>query len=219
MEDPCMNQDVLDGIAFVGNTLGPMFLYDPKFNAEHVAPVLQAFAELDAGAAAEDWPFVEAYTAAAFISQMQKGLAEGIDAEPLYSEYRRLFVGPATKVAPPWGSVYTDKEQVIFGDTTIALRRWMKREGLALNRGDSEEPEDHIGSMLVLMAYIASHRPEILREYLSEHLLTWAGHFMVVVQKESQHPFYEGLARLTGATLAGMQKELDLHVDVPNFYR
>ena len=73
--------------------------------------------------------------------------------------------------------------------------------------------------MLVLMAYIASHRPEILREYLSEHLLTWAGHFMVVVQKESQHPFYEGLARLTGATLAGMQKELDLHVDVPNFYR
>ena len=34
-------------------------------------------------------------------------------------EYRRLFVGPGHLPAPPWGSVYTDRECVIFGEATL----------------------------------------------------------------------------------------------------
>ena len=67
-------------------------------------------------------------------------------------EYRRLFVGPAPKPAPPWGSVYTDRECVVFGESTLALRAWMRAQGIA-RLVDDKTPEDHIGLMLVLMAW------------------------------------------------------------------
>ena len=55
--------------------------------------------------------------------QMLRGLAAGYVDEDLYWEYRRLFVGPQAKVAPPWGSVYLDKDQVIFGASTMEPKR------------------------------------------------------------------------------------------------
>lgn len=213
------NDHVLDQIVFVGESLGPLFLYEPVFKSEQVAPLLQAFADIDADAAGADWPFVEAYTASGLLSGMKAGLAQGIDADALVDDYRRLFVGPGPKACPPWGSVYTDPDQVIFGESTLALRRWLKREGIAFDFGDSEEPDDHIGALLVLMAWIARNRPELAEEFLKEHLLPWALHFLTLMQKEAAHPFYRGLAQLTSLTLAGMQKDLDLHVDEPNFYR
>ena len=57
---------------------------------------------------------------------MREGLVAGADNEELVWEYRRLFVGPGHLPAPPWGSVYTDHECVIFGEATLALRAWMR---------------------------------------------------------------------------------------------
>lgn len=219
MYDERLDEATLAGIAFLGNTLGPLFLYDPKFNASYVQPVLKAVAELDTGAAADEWPFTEAYSTCSYLNMMQRGLAAGTDDPELSAEYCRLFVGPDTKAAPPWGSVYTEREKVIFGGSTIQLRRWMRKEGIALDRGGSEEPEDHIGSMLFMMAWIAENRPEVLIEYLQDYLLTWAPHFMSVVIKATEHQFYQGLARLALASLNGLQQCLDIYVQEPKFYR
>lgn len=207
---------LLDGIAFVGETLGPFFLQDPKTGDAHEA--FAALAALDVDAAAEEWPFVDDGEAGRDLGLMVEGLAKGIEDEDLMWEYRRLFIGPAPKPAPPWGSVYTDRECVIFGESTLELRQWMRECGIQ-RLVDDKTPEDHIGLMLVLMAWIARNRPEVLDDYLRLHLLTWSSHFLDELIEAAEHPFYEGLARLAKASLEGIQDELALEVTYPRYFR
>ena len=211
-----ISQDALEGIAFVGETLGPFFLQDPvKGDA---GPAFAALAALDAAQAAVEWPFVVEDEARADLELMTSGLAKGVEDDDLVWEYRRLFIGPAPKPAPPWGSVYTDRECVVFGQTTLELRAWMREQGIE-RLVDDKTPEDHIGLMLVLMAWIAGNRPEALDEYLSLHLLTWSSHFLDQLAGVADQPFYEGLARLAQASLEGIQAQLALDVTYPRFYR
>lgn len=209
------SQGTMEAVAFLGETLGPLFLYDPA--SDQAAPVYEALAALDCEEAAVEWPFTEPAQVVAALGQMSEALASGED-DDLVWEYRRLFAGPGQKAAPPWGSVYTDRECVVFGEATLALRQWMRDCGIA-RPGDGSEPEDHIGLMLRLMAWLAQERPELLDAYLSEHLLTWVPHFLGVVSAEARHPFFQGLATLSAASLAGMQEALGLTVEVPRFYR
>lgn len=205
-----------EAIAFVGETLGPLFLQDPKTGDAGAA--LQALADLEVAAAAAEWPFAEEAEALSDLGLMKEGLAPGIDNEDLVWEYRRLFIGPGPKPMPPWGSVYLDRECVVFGTSTLALRAWMREQGIE-RLADDKTPEDHLGLMLVLMAWIARNRPEVLDDYLRLHLLTWSEHFLDGLAKAAQHPFYEGLARLTNASLEGIRKDRALEVVYPRFYR
>ena len=208
--------DVLEGIAFVGETLGPFFLQDPKTGEAGAA--FQALAALDVDAAAAEWPFAGEAEARACLALMKEGLAHGIEDDDLVWEYRRLFVGPAPKPAPPWGSVYTDRECVVFGESTLALRAWMRAQGIA-RLVDDKTPEDHIGLMLVLMAWIARNQPADLDDYLRLRLLPWWSHFLDELAEAAKQPFYEGLARLAKASLEGIQSERALDVAYPRFYR
>lgn len=132
-------------------------------------------------------------------------------------EYRRLFVGPGHKAAPPWGSVYTDHDRVIFGLTTLDLRRWMREHGIE-RLGGPKDPEDHIGLMLELMTWLARNRPADLDEYLQLHFLTWAPHFLARMENVTTHAFYRGLARLTRLSLEGVRDCRGLRVVEPRFY-
>ncbi len=114
--------------------------------------------------------------------------------------------------------MYTDRECVIFGESTLALRAWMRRAGI--NRTtDERTPEDHIGLMLAMLAFLAQNRPELVDEYLRDHLLTWAPHYLEVLEEATTHPFYRGLAQLTRASLEGLGAARELSVTLPRFYR
>ncbi len=215
MEAHSIEEDQLSAIAFVGNTLAPFFLQDPtKGNA---GALFESFAELDICEAAAEWPFVSHEESRQCLSLMSEALHQGITEEIVW-EYRRLFIGPGIKPAPPWGSVYTDRDGVVFGLSTLELRAWMRSCGLSRIEDDSK-PEDHIGLMLALMAYLAQERPCFLVEFLQEHLLTWSGHFLNKLSAAANNPFYEGLARLTNASLEGIRRECALEVVYPRFYR
>ena len=65
---------------------------------------------------------------------------------------------PATSVCWPLcapfsarGSVWLDRENVLFGDSTLALRQWMRDNGIQFAM-QQNEPEDHFGSLLLLTA-------------------------------------------------------------------
>ena len=206
---------VNEQIAFIGHALAPLFLNDPSRG--NIDEIIAAMAELDPAAAAEEWPFCKEEPAMAALSALREG-AQGSISEELVREYRRLFVGPGTKPCPPWGSVYMDNECVIFGESTLALRFWMRRHGVE-RLGDEAVPEDHIGLMLELMAWIAEEKPELLSEYLKDHLLTWSSHFLGQLEDAAAHPFYEGLATLAKISLEGIQKELALEVVYPRYFR
>lgn len=205
----------MDGISFIGNTLGPLFYFDPK--DDKIASSYEAFSGLDVPAAAQEWPYVSDDEASQALGLMVEGSKPGID-DDLIWEYRRLFVGPAAKAAPPWGSVYTDRECVVFGEATLDLRQWMRQSGIK-KLNDDKEPEDHIGLMLMMMAWISENRPDVLDEYLKCHLLTWAEHFLDGMEKATEHPFYKGLAQITRSSLKGIQEDRSIEVEYPRFYR
>ena len=207
--------DQMAAVAFAGASLAPFFLNDPRTG--DAADAFAAMAELDVAAAAAEWPFVDEATAADALALMCEGLAAGADNENLVWEYRRLFVGPGHLPAPPWGSVYTDRECVVFGEATLALRAWMRRVGVA-RTADERTPEDHIGLMLALLSYLAEERPDLVDEYLRDHLLTWALHYLEALEAAADHPFYQGLAALTRSTLLGLQAARGLEVTLPHFY-
>lgn len=208
---------VREAVMFVGQTLGPLFLDDPR-HEEQVVPAIKAFAALDVDAAAEEWPFVEADDARGALALMKEGAQAGAQSDEVVWEYRRLFVGPAPKPAPPWGSVYTDRECVVFGGTCLELRQWMREVGIE-RLGDEKDPEDHIGLMLLLVAWIAEHRPEVLEDCLRLHVLPWSSHLLEELEDAAEQPLYKGLARLARMSLEGMQEAFGIEVVYPRFYR
>lgn len=229
-EHQTIDEKTLEGIAFAGRTLGPLFRYDPLLDRKKVEALYVALARSNPTALCEEWPFVAPDEALEPITDMVRGAKRfedelAVDNESLAAtssladEYRRLFVGPAKKAAAPWGSVYTDRDQVVFGLSTLELREWLRKNGIEVRRGESEEPEDHIGTMLELMAWLADNRLELLGDYLQHHLLTWAPHFLVLMQNAAADAFFTGLAALTRSTLLGIQDALSLDVVEPRFYR
>lgn len=214
-----LDPDMLGAVSFVGTALSPLFTEDPKLGKG--AGVIGAFAQLDVDAAAADWPFVDPQAAKDALALMKQGAQpqdDGRPVDPLTAEYRRLFVGPAAKACPPWGSVYTDKDMVIFGESTLALRSWMRANGIA-RQDDEKTPEDHIGLLLAMLPYLAQHKPELVVEFLRDHVLTWSSHFLDLMAQQARHPFYQGLAAITKASLEGMQAKLGIKVVYPKYFR
>lgn len=118
-----------DAVALSARTLGALFSYAP--NSEQNAPLVAAFLD---GSWQPQWPFpVSDSLAMEFAASSDEALPQA---------RRRLFIGPWALPAPPWGSVWLDKESVLFGDSTLALREWMRTSGIALDL-ERNEPEDH----------------------------------------------------------------------------
>ncbi len=211
-------------IMFLGNTLGPFYLIDPT--DVKIAPAFTVISALNAENAADDWPFVKKQTALKCMREMQQDLSSeqgskdyiAASDEALVWEYRRLFVGPAKKPAPPWGSVYTDWEGVVFGESTLVLRKWMRENGIVRIMGEGT-PEDHMGVLLLLMAWIAEAKPELLIDFLRLHVLTWSSHFLVQLENAAEHSFYAGLARLTRESLEAVKETLEIDVAYPRYFR
>jgi TorA maturation chaperone TorD len=234
-------------IAFVGQTLGPWYLFEPHDSS--LAALRDAFAGLDVTGAAQAWPFVACHVAQRSLRLMHQGLLPGSPGSPggpgalgglgdtgglgglgdtgglasenehaLLWEFRRLFRGPDPMPAPPWGSVYTDKDCVVFGSSCLELRAWLRAEGI-VRQGDGHGPEDHLGELLLLMAWLAESRPKLLAGFLRLHLLTWSSHMLGQLAAGAAHPFYRGLALLTQQSLEGIGRHLGLEVSYPTYYR
>lgn len=155
-EHQTIDEKTLEGIAFAGRTLGPLFRHDPLLDREKVEALYVTLARSNPTALCEEWPFVAPDEALEPITDMVRGAKRfedelAVDNESLAAtssladEYRRLFVGPAKKAAAPWGSVYTDRDQVVFGLSTLELREWLRKNGIEVRRGESEDPKTILG--------------------------------------------------------------------------
>lgn len=164
-----------DAVALSARTLGALFSYAP--NSAEIAPLVAAFQD---GSWQQQWPFPVA-------APMASGFAASAE-ETLPEAWQRLFIGPWALPAPPWGSVWLDKESVLFGDSTLALRQWMRENGIALE-ADGNEPEDHFGTVLLLAAWLCETEQDALfAQLLAWHLLPWSGRFLSVFVDHAAHP-------------------------------
>jgi TorA maturation chaperone TorD len=123
---------------------------------------------------------------------------------------------PLCAPAPPWGSVWLDRENVLFGDSTLALRQWMRDNGIQFAM-QQNEPEDHFGSLLLLTAWLAENATPSANS-------CWPGicsrghRFLNVFIEKADHPFYQALGELARLTLAQWQSQLLIPVaDKPLF--
>ncbi|MBB1312052.1 molecular chaperone TorD family protein [Aliivibrio sp. SR45-2] len=142
---------------------------------------------------------------------------ESTSKDDINSDFQALFEGCDVMPAPPWGSVYLDREQVIFGDSTLRFRQFLLANDIELNTG-MREPEDQFGLSLLAMAMMIEQdkNEEIIIELLSEHLLPWAYHYLELVKKNGKTEIYTSLACVAFEWLALLQKELNI---IPHNYK
>ena len=202
-------QNTFHPISLYGRLLGSSYYYEPSDS--RIASVLEFFRQPNW---IQEWEIpLEEKTNEKLTALIKQGLTQD-----LTEQYQNLFIGPNELLAPPWGSVYLDPECVIFGNSLLALRDFLKNHQIAF-QSKQDEPEDHIGLMLMLAAYLAENRPHLLVEFLSQHLLTWAPHFLTQLANVENHPFYQGLAQLTLIVLDDWKHKLNLSVPKVHFYR
>lgn len=193
-----------DAVALSARTPGALFSYAP--NSAEIAPLVAAF---QTGAGSSSGP-----------SRSQPRWRQGL---PHRLKKRCRKPGSACLSGHgPAGAAplcLADKESVLFGDSTLALRQWMRENGIALE-ADGNEPEDHFGTVLLPAAWLCETEQDALfAQLLARHLLPWSGRFLSVFVDHAAHPFYQALGQLAQATLAQWQENLPIAVAQKPLYR
>jgi TorA maturation chaperone TorD len=117
--------------------------------------------------------------------------------QALAHDFTHLFEKRDTMPLPPYGSVYLDKERRLFGESTSRYCNFLQQQGESLTT-DQHEPEDHIGLMLLTIARLAKEKNnDAIKQLVSDHLLTWAGYYLMKLQQSATMPFYQTLAYVT----------------------
>ena len=213
MASVAFDEGLRTDIASCSAILGTLFLCKPE--SKEARAVIDALCEAPTG----DWPFGSEDDLAASAVLLKAICGDpGSFEQSLSKDYQKLFVGPFSLAAPPWGSVYLDYESVICGCSTLALQEWMRANGLVISR-DHNEPEDHVGLMFMLLSWLAVNRPELISEYMEAHFCTWVPHFCDLMEEKAETPFYQGVAMLARTTLLAISDELGLQIVEPRFYR
>ncbi|PMO39100.1 dimethylsulfoxide reductase [Vibrio splendidus] len=116
------------------------------------------------------------------------------DEDALSAESSRLFEGVGDMPAPPWGSVYLDKDRVVFGASTVKYRQFLELNQIELDTG-LREPEDQFGLMLFAHAYLLENNNiDSACELLGSHLLTWSSVYLEKLNTASELSFYKKLS-------------------------
>jgi DMSO reductase family type II enzyme chaperone len=131
--------------------------------------------------------------------------------EELSIDHARLFEGPFGLLAPPYGSVYLERERRLMGDSTQAVGECYGEVGLEVAAGFNGTP-DHIAAELEFMHFLAIKGLEALADgdeararyfrqkqgtFLERHLAAWVPDFSRGVEEQAQTMFYRELAAVT----------------------
>ncbi|MCI5145102.1 MAG: molecular chaperone TorD, partial [Candidatus Electrothrix sp. AR3] len=144
---------------------------------------------------------------------LAQALGEG-DAEALCIDYARLFIGPFELLAPPYGSVYLEKNKQVMGASTMDVQQAYQQAGLTLTL---QEPPDHIAFELEFLAYLAALEGKALakgepteqerlaqmkQDFLDTLLAPWIPIFCQKIKDNATQPFYQHLAECLEKTVA-----------------
>jgi putative dimethyl sulfoxide reductase chaperone len=131
--------------------------------------------------------------------------------EALKVEFARLFVGPFSLLAPPYGSVYLDAERKIMGDSALDLQQRYREVGLDLAE-DFKDAPDHIAAELEFMHFLIIKELQAVnhadlneitscmdkqRSFLGDHLGAWIAPFTQQVEERTCNDYFAGLAAAT----------------------
>lgn len=190
--------------------LGACFYYPPQsVTVQRLWPLLPQMADI--------FPWSNPAKIADYCQRLP-----AISPEQLEYDFSVLFEGQGEMPAPPWGSVYLDKENILMGASTLQYREFLSTLGL-VNQSTIHEPEDQFGLMLLAwVCLIEQQQPtdEAAIALLTEHLLPWAYRYLELVKNaQVEYPFYPLLAEITECYLKTLQAELGLFPQPYELYR
>ena len=197
------------------NVLGGLLYLPP--DDESLTPVFKVFSD---PYWTSSWPCGDKEALSA-IHELISGQPH--EPQDLKEAHGELFVGKEPLSghlkAPPWGSVYTDAQREMFGQSTQKLRAFLGEQGLEIKR-NNDEPEDHIGLLLLTAAWLGvARREKALSSLLQDHVLPWAPTYFSLLKAASPHPFYQGIADLAALTLDTLRRERNLEVMELNLHQ
>ncbi|MDX2320027.1 MAG: molecular chaperone [Moritella sp.] len=129
-----------------------------------------------------------------------------------------LFEGQGELIAPPWGSVYQTKDNLIMGDSTEAYCEFLHRVGIEMDIPN--QPLDHFGLMMWTLASLTEEGDQVaMIELLSVHLLPWAYRYLELLSSTKESPFYVNLAGLTAEFLKNIQYDMGLELQPTKLYK
>ncbi len=137
--------------------------------------------------------------------------------EQLSLAHAELFIGPFELIAPPYGSVYLEKNRQIMGDTTMGVLKSYQEAGLSV---DEKEPPDHIAIELEFMSFLSTREAEAVakgeaieaekfrgqQKDFYHNYLSWAPSFCEAIRKGTKSQFYKSLAECLDKSLIACQK-------------
>jgi TorA maturation chaperone TorD len=142
-------------------------------------------------------------------SELAKHTPQISDIASLVIDYSKLFVGPFSLLAPPYGSVYLEHSGQVMGNSTVDVRDRYAEEGLDI--GLKEAP-DHIAIELEFMYFLIFKAIEAVRNnnpkdavfyqnkqraFLETNLGIWVPDFTAKLKESAQTEFYRNLAQST----------------------
>lgn len=204
----------MTSVAVLPRLLGALFYYSPG-----TPEITGIVAELGQLPALYPWPDQTAIQAMCAAWPVPA-------ADEFAYQFSVLFEGQGEMSAPPWGSVYLDRKNLLMGDSLARYREFLSGQGLAFNgqhhgtRGDNNnEPEDQFGLMLLALAWLLEQgRQTAAATLLEQHLLPWSGRYLTLLQANDVSDFYRRLAALTDRLLQDLQQRYDLHPPALRLY-
>lgn len=113
--------------------------------------------------------------------------------EDLAEEYHRLFIGVGSGVLMPYASFYMAGS--LHDRPLVEIRKSMAALGLR-RRDGSCEPEDHIATVLEVMATLILRRDEAQSAaFFADHIAPWVIRFLGDLSRTSPQTLYGVLAR------------------------
>ncbi|MDF7670933.1 molecular chaperone [Orbaceae bacterium ESL0721] len=177
-------------LATVARVLGAFFYYSP--DSAIAKPLIPALLQIDQLA---NWQNRSLITA-----QCQT-LAKEIGNPELSYHFSLLFEGQGGMSAPPWGSVYLDREKLLMGESTERYRLFLRENGLKLDTGINE-PEDQFGLMLMAFALLLEQNQiAAAKSLIDHHLRIWSNSYLTQFIANEVSPFYRALGVIAEAFL------------------
>ena len=142
--------------------------------------------------------------------------------EALAEEFTRLFLGPGPHIAPYESVQLRRGSGILWGEETVAVKRFMEAAGFAFAEGFSDMP-DHVSVELEFLSALArleadawgrGDRPAAAnalrwqQDFIARHAGKWMPAFCRKVRQDVRLPFYRVFADVLRGFLAGEKADI-----------
>lgn len=178
----------MNDFSILCRTLGSLYYRQPQ------DPLLvPLFTLISEGKLAASWPLEQ--------DELLARLQKSCDIQQIAADYNALFVGAECSVSP-YRSAWVD------GATEADVRAFLSARGMPL----SENPADHIGTLLLAASWLednaAEDENEAVETLFEEYLLPWVGEFLGKMEAHATSSFWRTMAPLTREAISAMWDEL-----------